>query len=61
MIRRADAIESLERWAAQLADLIESGCFGEHVAENCAACRAFRLMDGMDDLRRVLERKTHER
>ena len=55
-VRRRQAIESLERWAAQLADLIESGCFGEHQTENCTACRASRLMDGIDDLRRVMER-----
>ena len=35
-------------------DLIVSGCFGEHLTENCAACRASRLVGLMVDLRRVL-------
>jgi len=54
--QRRVAIEFLERWEAQMEDLVRSGCFGIHIAEGCTACRAGHLIQGMADFRRILER-----
>jgi hypothetical protein len=45
------AIEALERWHAQISDLIDSGVFGEHNPSDCLFCRAQRIVESIQDLR----------
>ena len=52
--QRRVAIESLERWEAQMHDLIDSEVFGEHQPDACARCRASRLLDAMANLRHAV-------
>jgi hypothetical protein len=45
------ASDSLEKWNAQMSELIDSGVFGEHRPNDCLFCRAQRIVELIQDLR----------